>query len=91
MNNRYHITIDSKRTTVSLDNILSELLAIKLGCVPNTQQSHRQIRIWLELQAKKYGRKRSVRVSQFLQQIVCLEIADNMLSKTYWDWFLNQK
>ena len=36
---RYHIKIGDRQTTVSLDNILSQLLAIKLNTTPVTDKA----------------------------------------------------
>lgn len=46
-NQRYHVTLGSRRTTVSLDNFLSLLLSLKLGHTPQTPQAQRAVRHWL--------------------------------------------
>jgi hypothetical protein len=43
----FHITLKGKRTTISLDNYLSDLLALHLKEVPGTQTAHRVIRSYL--------------------------------------------
>ena len=36
---RYHLTLGQKCTTVSLDHLLSDLLAIRLGSFPQSLQA----------------------------------------------------
>ncbi len=45
--NVFHISIDGKRTSFSLDNYLAELLAIRLKEEPRTKEAHRAITIFL--------------------------------------------
>ena len=44
----YHVTPGDHRTTVSIDNILSELLALKLGYDPDAPEAHAAVRQWLQ-------------------------------------------
>jgi len=44
----YHVTLGCRRTTVSLDIILSELLALKLGVEPDAPEAHAVVRQWLQ-------------------------------------------
>ncbi len=43
----FHITVNNRRTTFSLDNYLSELLAIKLNHEPHSKEAHTAIRQYL--------------------------------------------
>ena len=45
--NVFHISIDGKRTSFSLDNYLAELLAIRLKEKPRTREAHRAITLFL--------------------------------------------
>jgi hypothetical protein len=45
---RYHITTPTRRTTVTVDKIISDLIAIKLGIVPIASEAHGEIRKQLE-------------------------------------------
>ena len=38
MQERFHIQFDSRRTTITLDTVLSEMLAIKLGVSPDDKK-----------------------------------------------------
>ena len=48
MQTRYHIQLNNRRTTITLDTILSELLAVKLGATPGADNAHGIIREWLQ-------------------------------------------
>jgi len=37
---RYHIYFGDKRTTIKLDSLLADFLAIKPGCKPDDAQAH---------------------------------------------------
>ena len=42
----FHLSIDGKRTTVSLDPILANYLAVSLGAHPETPEAKTAIREW---------------------------------------------
>ena len=41
---RYHIQLNSHRTSVSIDTIISDLMAIKLNKTPGTKEAHSAVR-----------------------------------------------
>ena len=88
---RYHLSLGHKRTTVSLDNILSELLAIRLGLCPQSAQAHGAVRLWLQQQLDQANDPGRIRVSQWLREQAILFLVDNKLSNTYLDWFLEHQ
>ena len=45
---RFHVTIQSRRTTVSLDPIVADLLAVALDQTPGSVAAHTAIRVWLD-------------------------------------------
>ena len=45
---RYHINFKNRRTTITVDRIISELLAIKLGVLPDAPEAHSMVRVWFE-------------------------------------------
>ena len=47
--NRYHIHFKGRRTTITVDSIISELLAVKLEMLPDAPEAHAQVRDWLEV------------------------------------------
>ncbi len=87
---RYHLRLGSKRTTVSLDNMVSDLLAIRLGSVPQSPQAHGSVRAWLQQRLDWDNDPGRLRVSQWLTDQALLFLVDNTLSDTYFDWLLEQ-
>ena len=86
--NRYHLTLGHKRTTASLDTLLSDLLAIRLGACPQAPEAHGAVRAWLQHrldQANDCGR---IRVSPWLRNQTVLLLVGNPLSETYLDGLL---
>ena len=88
---RYHLSLDHKRTTVSLDNMVSDLLAIRLGSFPQSAQAHGAVRAWLQQQLDRANDPGRIRVSQWLRDEAVLFLVDNKLSTTYLDWLLEDR
>lgn len=89
MQTRYHIQLNNKRTTISVDNILSELLAFKLGFHPTDAAAHPAIREWFEQTIRdKLGDNlpRNSRVSQWARAYAIEAIADDGLMRRVWDY-----
>jgi hypothetical protein len=86
--NRYHLTLGHKRTTISLDTMLSDLLAIRLGAWPQAPEAHGAVRAWLQQQLDRVNDPGRIRVSQWLRDQTVLFLVDKHLSETYLDWFL---
>lgn len=86
MQPRYHVNLGDKRTTVSLDEVLTELLALKLGHTPNTPEAHSGIRQWLQDRLEDNNDPGRILVSQWLRREALLLVADKKLSKAYGDW-----
>ncbi len=85
---RYHLTLGHKRTTVSLDRLLSDLLAIRLGAFPHAPKAHGVVRTWLQQQLDQTNDPGRVRVSRWLRDQALLFLVDKYLSDTYLDWLL---
>src|SRR5262249_20698904 len=60
---RYHITRDGDQTTVSIDNFLVELLSIKLGHEPGSNEARTAVRQWLQDRIDKSADPGRVHVS----------------------------
>ena len=91
MQNKYHICFGKRRTTVVVDNILSEMMAIKLGIDPASEEAYQVIREWLqktipEKLGNTQGRKNA---SQWTRRYLIEEIADKIISNSWLDWTLN--
>lgn len=88
---RIHLFRDKRkthRTTVSIEDYLYELLAIRLGHAPDSKEARVAVTEWLQnklFEPYIYDKKR-IRVSQFLKKKVVFELMDKKLSKEYDDW-----
>ncbi len=81
---RYHIQLKSHRTTVSLDKIMSDMIAIKLGETPGTKQAHRAVRQQLEQCVLTSSNKESASYILYkIRKEAILFITDNSLSEKY--------
>ena len=88
---RYHIQLKSRRTTITLDTVLSELLAVKLGLSPADDKAHSAVRDWLqEMIVQKMGETMpgNSRLSQWTRQYAIEAIADpKLMNKVTSYWF----
>ena len=84
---RYHVLLGKRRTTVSLDQTSSTLLAIKLGEEPRSEDAHSAIRAYLQEKLDETNDPRRTSVSQWLQGEVLLDLVDKKLAAKYWAWF----
>lgn len=90
---RYHIRFHQRRTTVTVDRIISELLAVKLGVLPDDPEAHSLVRSWLEETLHdKLGENvpGGNRVSQYARQYAVEALARPGLMGKVWDWRLSQ-
>ena len=85
---RYHVTLGNRRTTVSLDNLLSDLLAIRLGVCPQASEAHSAVRAWLQQQLDQNNDPGRSLVSRWLRDEAMLFLVDKKLSDTYLDGLL---
>lgn len=86
---RYHVQLNDKRTTVSLDSIVSELMAIKLGEIPGTKEAHRAIRQQMEKFISSGCSKDDLSsyVLHNIRKQAILFIADKILSEKILDYW----
>jgi hypothetical protein len=90
---RYHIQFQGRRTTITVDRIISELLAVKLGVLPDDPQAHARVREWLEATLHdKLGENvpGGNRISQDARQYAIEALADPDLMSRVWDWRLSK-
>lgn len=85
---RYHITFGGKRTTISVDTILSEMMAIKLKKIPGTDEAHRAVRLWLQdaLVSTLGNYEGRNDASQWARQYLIRAITDSKISRKWEDW-----
>ncbi|HMB03282.1 MAG TPA: hypothetical protein VKP69_06015, partial [Isosphaeraceae bacterium] len=62
----YHVQLGKRRTTVSLDQIISVLLSLKLDHDPGTQDAHSAVRGYLQEKLDALNDPRWTSVSQWL-------------------------
>ena len=87
---RYHVTLGQRRTTVSLDILLSSLLAIRLGSPPQSPQAHGAVRAWLQHTLDQANDPGRILVSQWLRDQALLFLVEPALVEAYLDWLLEQ-
>jgi len=85
---RYHVTLGKKRTTVSLDNMLSILLSLQLGQQPQTPQAHAAVRQWLQARLDYGNDAERSRTSQWLRSEVVQALIKPELDERYSQWIL---
>lgn len=88
MNNRYHVRISHKRTTVSLDNILSALMSLYLGVEPGSPEAHKSVRIWMQERLDRANDPCRIHVSQWIKLEIVGELISKDLAEKYGDWLL---
>jgi hypothetical protein len=83
---RYHITRGGRETTVSIDNILAEMLALKLGRRPDEEDAHQAVRLRLQDWLDKSIDPDRIHLSQWLQARIVEEIASWELREKRDEW-----
>jgi hypothetical protein len=87
---RYHIQLSKHRTTVSVDKIISDLMAIKLKTEPGTPEAHQVVREQLEeFIAHDRGRPGD-QLSRYITNQAILYLLDKRLSDKYLDYILGE-
>ena len=86
---RYHIRFQGRRTTVTLDKILSELIAISYGLTPDRTDYHSTVQQWLQATlTNKLGENvpGGSSISQYARKYAIEEIARRDLMEKVWDY-----
>ena len=86
---RLHIKLGGHRTTVSVDKVLSVMLAVKLGAAPDDK---RAVRLWLQQRLPDaVGTDKGIgkRTSQVARQMMIEAIADKTLSDAWTDFVIS--
>ena len=90
---RIHVQFDGQRSTISVDSVLFELLALQLGHKPDAAGALPAVREWLqERLPSKVGTKggRLKRASQGARVLLVEAVADKNLSQRRDEWFVGQ-
>ncbi len=88
-NTRFHLRLGQRRTTATVDTILSGYLAIRLGCTPETPEAHHAVRRWFQDRLDEHNDPRRVAVSLWLQREVITALVDTALSTHCLNWLLD--
>src|SRR5512142_2740514 len=83
----YHVQLGKRRTTVSLDPIVSILLSLKLGHDPGTEDAHSAVRAYLQEKLDNKNDPDWTSVRQWQRKKVVLDLLDKKLSAKYEKWF----
>lgn len=87
---RYHLQLSEHRTTISLDNIISELMAIKLGEKPHTKEAHQKVRQTLDTFIERDRGRAGRGLTRYITEQAVLFIADKIVSDKYEEWLDEQ-
>lgn len=83
---RYHVSLGTKRTTISIDKTLSILMSLHLGTQPNTPSAHLAVRQWLQGRLDDNKDADQVRVSQWLHGKLTEALITGELKQKYDAW-----
>lgn len=90
---RYHIRFKGRRTTVTLDKILSNLIAAEFGVMPDRTDYHSTVQQWLQATlTDKLGQNvpGGNSISQYARKYAIEFIAKRELTERLMDWQLER-
>jgi len=76
--------LGKKSTTVTVDKTLSDLLALRFGHTPRSEDAHFAVRAYLQEKLDETNDPGRTSVSQWLRQEVLLDLVEKKLSDKYW-------
>lgn len=85
---RYSIQLSDHRTSVSIDKILSDLIAIKLGVSPGTPLAHQAVRKYLDHFIAHDRKRGGFRLSQYITEEAILGLVDKELYAEYMKYIM---
>jgi hypothetical protein len=83
---RYHVRLGQRRTTVSVDKIVSQYPSLHLGTTPGTLAAHTAVRAWLQSRIDLNNDPGRIRVSQWLLAEALDAIVGPNLREAYGCW-----
>lgn len=91
---RYHIQLNKTqstkgRTTISLDKIISDMIAIKLNATPDTKDAHILVRKQLQRFVNHDLGRSGHQLSRYITEQAILFISDKKLSEKYLDFVID--
>lgn len=85
---KFHVRFDGNRTTISVDTVLFELMALRLGVQPDDERAHGVVAEWLQdtVVSKLGDRSGRKDASQWARRYLIEEIVDTRLRKQWIAW-----
>ena len=83
---RYHVIFGEIRTTVTVDTIISEYLALHLGLAPDSASAHTTVRLWLQSRIDNAPPPKHINLSQWLLSEAVTVIAAQHLRDAQDKW-----
>lgn len=71
---KFHLQVGTKRTTVTMDIIISEYLALHLGLKPGTPGASTAIRVWMQARVNAITSKPPSNLSRWLADEALAEL-----------------
>lgn len=84
---KFHVNLGKRRTTITVDTIISNLLALKLGYAPETPEAYKAIREYFQEKLDEGKDSGRVLVSYWLQEQALFELISPDTLKKYSKWF----
>jgi len=84
---RFHVSLGTRHTTISIDRTLYLLMSLQLGAQPNTRAAHRAVRTWLQQHLDRNGDPRQHRISHWLRGKIAEALIGPALKQKYDEWF----
>lgn len=87
---KFHIRFSEQRTTISVDTLLFEMMALRLKVEPDDEYAHSAVQQWLQdVMVSKLGDQPGRKnASQWARRYLIEEIADKRLHRRWEDWLL---
>ena len=84
---RYHVVLGKKSTTVTVDKTFSDLLALKLGHDPRSRDARTAVRAYLQEKLDEKNDAGRTSMSQWLREEALLDLVEKKLADKYRRWF----
>ncbi len=85
---KFHISFTGQRTTISVDRLLFEMMALRLKVQPDDENAHSAVQRWLQdtMVSKLGDQSGRKNASQWARRYLIEEIADKRLHGRWEDW-----
>lgn len=83
---RFHVSLGTRRTTISVDRILSTLMSLHLGAQPNTPAAHLALRKWLQMHLDRNADPHQRDLTHWLRGKIAEALISVDLKQKYDQW-----